>query len=110
MSRLLRDVRLVPIVLVAIICLFALKTVGLVFDGGYTLNELAARNSDDLDVTGSVAGQKKAEPAPAQTLKAPRQKSWAQEMFNYPDITGSVPQSKSAPSSIDAAPKGNRAP
>ncbi len=108
MSRLLRDVRLVPIVLVAIICLFALKTVGLIFDGGYTLNELAARNGDDLDVTGAVGGQKRVDPAPA-APKATPPKSWAQQMFNFPDITGSVPQSKSLPTPVDAAPKGNRA-
>jgi flagellar motility protein MotE (MotC chaperone) len=109
MSRLLRDVRLVPIVLVAIICLFALKTVGLVFDGGYTLNELAARNGDDLDVTGSVGGQKRPNPITAEAPKSPPPKSWAQQMFNYPDITGSVPQSKSTPAPVDALPKGNRA-
>lgn len=109
MSRLLRDVRLVPIVLVAIICLFALKTVGLVFDGGYTLNELAARNGDDLDVTGAVGGQKRPAPVAVEAPKAPPPKSWAQQMFNYPDITGSVPQSKSAPTPVDTLPKGNRA-
>ena len=37
MSKLLRDMRLMPIVLLAIVCLFVLKTMGLFFDGGYTL-------------------------------------------------------------------------
>ena len=37
MNRLLRDVRLIPIVLFATVSLLVLKVSGLVFDGGYTL-------------------------------------------------------------------------
>ena len=37
MSRWVREFRLMPVVLIAIGCLFALKTIGLIFDGGYTL-------------------------------------------------------------------------
>ena len=49
MTRFVRDVRLIPIVLIATISLFALKVSGLVFDGGYTLAErLQARNRGDL--------------------------------------------------------------
>ena len=47
MMRILRDVRLIPIVLVATISLFALKVSGLVFDGGYTLAERIDRNLKD---------------------------------------------------------------
>ncbi len=39
MIRWARDFRLIPVVLLATICLFALKVSGLVFDGGYTLAE-----------------------------------------------------------------------
>ena len=39
MIRFARDFRLIPIVLLATICLFALKVSGLVFDGGYTFAE-----------------------------------------------------------------------
>ena len=39
MIRRARDFRLIPVVLLATICLFALKVSGLVFDGGYTLAE-----------------------------------------------------------------------
>ena len=38
MSRWLRDFRM-PIVLIAIGCLFALKTIGLMSEGGYTLGQ-----------------------------------------------------------------------
>ena len=47
MMRFARDVRLIPIVLVATISLFALKVSGLVFDGGYTLAERIDRNLKD---------------------------------------------------------------
>jgi len=39
MIRFARDFRLIPVVLLATICLFALKVSGLVFDGGYTLGD-----------------------------------------------------------------------
>src|SRR5215470_843892 len=103
MSRLLRDVRLVPIVLIAIIGLFALKSFGLIFDGGYTLNEPPpAVDVDDLAV-GWVGARKNADPIPARK-PVPKQ-SWAQRMFNFPEITGAVPQSTS---SADALVKSSR--
>ena len=39
MIRFARDFRLIPVVLLATVCLFVLKVSGLVFDGGYTLGE-----------------------------------------------------------------------
>ena len=52
MSRIWRDVRLIPIVLLATASLFALKVSGLVFDGGYTLAErMQGRDKSDLKVT-----------------------------------------------------------
>ena len=53
MTRLLRDFRIIPVVLIAISALFVLKSFGLVFDGGYTLVDLW-RDADDGDVTGTV--------------------------------------------------------
>jgi flagellar motility protein MotE (MotC chaperone) len=91
---LLRDVRLVPVVLVAIIALFALKALGLILDGGYLFG-----GRDDVEITGSIAAKPAAAPSPAPLVNAaasrttPKQspkQSWAQEMFNYPDITGAV--------------------
>jgi flagellar motility protein MotE (MotC chaperone) len=95
MTRLLRDVRLVPIVLIAIICLFALKSFGLIFNGGYALNEPPpAVDPNDLAV-GWVGAPKDRDPAsPVQKKSVPKQ-SWAQRVFNFPDITGSVPQGNS---------------
>jgi len=81
MKSLLRDIRIVPIVLIAICCLVVLKVSGLLLEGGYILN-------DDV----------------------PKPKSWAQETFNFPapgkmldsDITGSV-EAKKEP--VVAAPE-----
>ena len=99
MSRVLRDVRLIPIVLFATISLLALKISGLVFDGGYTLAErMQARYQTDLQATSreSVPDYPRIVTADKQgKLDAVRQKQvWAQEMFNFNarsgDITGST--------------------
>src|SRR5262245_17906948 len=109
----LRDIRLIPIVLIAIIALFALKAFGLIFDGGYTLTESALRHAGDPEVTGTVGAQRSAEASkaspqpkqrPQQQTQQRTQQSWAQQMFNYPDITGAAAESKAAP----AESKGNR--
>jgi flagellar motility protein MotE (MotC chaperone) len=104
MIRLVRDLRFVPLVLVATISLFALKTLGLVFDGGYMLNELAVRGADDVDITGSTGAKRRPDPLPADDLMAappapapaPSRQSWAHEMFNFPDVTGAITENKPA--------------
>src|SRR5204862_7997711 len=70
-----RDIRVIPVVLVAIFGLAVLKVAGLVIDGGYVFDY----------------------------QPQPTRKSWAQDTFNFPgggskvakadsdDITGSVP-------------------
>jgi flagellar motility protein MotE (MotC chaperone) len=96
MIRAKRDFRLIPVVLLATICLFALKVSGLVFDGGYTLAErLQGLNKTDMQVTSAdsvpdypriVIADQQAPP----TSQEPK-RLWAKEMFNYGgDITGSV--------------------
>ncbi len=119
--RSLREVRLVPIVLVATIGLFALKALGLVLDGGYLFNNGSA-GPDQMEVTGTIATAKP--PAAAK-------QSWAQQMFNFPgggsvesvpspprpDTIGTV-GSRQSPSTADitgavgdtAAPKKGEAP
>jgi len=112
MIRLARDFRLIPIVLLATISLFALKVSGLVFDGGYTLAErLQGRNKTDMQVTTGdsipdypkiVVTDRLLKPNATPSLQAPPQ-SWAREMFSYGDavkgdVTGSV--------SADEKPKG----
>jgi flagellar motility protein MotE (MotC chaperone) len=112
MIRTLRDFRLIPIVLFATISLFALKAIGLIIDGHYTLDE--SRPADD-DITGSVPG---VPGGPAREAvggkRAGKQsgtQSWAQQMFNYPDVTGAVGEEKKEPPPAAAGvpPKGKTA-
>jgi len=112
MIRFARDIRLIPVALIAMICLFALKVSGLVFDGGYTLGErLQNRYKTGLTATTAdavpdypkivVAGRQTA--AGTSDPKEPGSKeSWAEAMFNFNgsashpnddasrDITGSI--------------------
>jgi flagellar motility protein MotE (MotC chaperone) len=114
MMKWARDFRLIPLVLLATICLFALKVSGLVFDGGYTLGErLENRYKNDLTVTTADSIPKVTPIIVEGQLPTPKQ-SWAQEMFNYRDsgsdsgrdITGSVGKSEeSAPGPAKVANK-----
>jgi flagellar motility protein MotE (MotC chaperone) len=76
----LRDLRLVPIVLMASACLLALKLVGLLLDGGYIAT---VDNPPELDapLVHLAPG------APPSTSK----QSWMQEMFNFPGANGAAP-------------------
>jgi flagellar motility protein MotE (MotC chaperone) len=84
--RFLREVRLVPVVLVATIALFSLKSLGLILDGGYLLD---GAPNNDVEITGAIGAQRSVA-LPAKPAPAAKTQSWAQQMFNYPDVTGSV--------------------
>lgn len=87
-----RDIRVLPVLLVAIFGLAVLKIAGLVIDGGYV-----------FDYSSQAQAQS-------------TQRSWAQETFNFPggkppssksgdgDITGSVSAKKEEPKPVVAAP------
>jgi flagellar motility protein MotE (MotC chaperone) len=105
MKRWTRDFRLIPLVLLATICLFTLKVSGLIFDGGYTLGErLAGGNKTDLTPTTRDSIPEITPIIRAADTPLPQQASggsWAREMFNYggadrSDVTGSVGASKPA--------------
>jgi flagellar motility protein MotE (MotC chaperone) len=109
----LREFRLVPIVLFATISLFALKTISLLIDGHYALDDSRAV---DEDITGTIPAPARNTPKNAGSPGAPGKQagaatqsgspSWAQQMFNYPDVAGSVPEGKPAPKN-PAPAKGN---
>jgi flagellar motility protein MotE (MotC chaperone) len=84
--RLLRDVRLVPVVLIAAIALFALKALGLVLDGGYLFENLAdgGDGHDAIEITGAITAPRLVRPSAA------GKPSWAQQKFNFPDGRDSV--------------------
>jgi flagellar motility protein MotE (MotC chaperone) len=86
MKGLLRDIRLMPIVLLAIACLFVLKTMGLFFDGGYTLGQRLG-SSGTLIVTTVPIPPVTQMRSPAQRLEMQSdgpQLSWMQRRFGYP--------------------------
>jgi flagellar motility protein MotE (MotC chaperone) len=108
MIRYLRDFRLIPIVLFATVSLFALKTIGLIIDGHYTLDE--SRPADD-EITGTIPGvprdpSRDAAGSGKPAAKPAEKQSWAQQMFNYPDVTGAVGEEKKEDKPAAAPPKG----
>jgi flagellar motility protein MotE (MotC chaperone) len=91
MMRWMREFRIIPVVLFAAVCLLALKVIGIVRGSGYVLmdgpflgEKLATRIADSREP--------KLETKPVQTAEAV--KPLPQEMLNYSDVTGSVPESK----------------
>ena len=108
MIRILRELRLIPVVLLATACLAALKLLGLLLDGGYILADPDPTMLDrpihvDRDLsTGATTVVDNKITLPEQQL------SWAQQMFGYPDITGSVPGEKraAAPAKPEKQPEG----
>src|SRR5689334_12928617 len=104
MTRWFREFRLMPVVLIGIGSLFVLKTIGLIFDGGYTLGQRLGSN-ETLVVTRvpmSPTIELHAKSTPLEIASAQPQgakRSWMQEMFNYPggsDVTGSIATTKAA--------------
>lgn len=80
MKRLVRELRIIPVVVFAAGCLLALKLIGLGLDGGYV-----------LPVEEPVVVRSVSAPETTSPTQSPAQKqSWAQEMLGFPDTTGSV--------------------
>lgn len=108
MIRFARDFRLIPVVLLASICLLALKVSGLVFEGGYTLadrlRDRATKPAVEVTTAENVPAFPKITIAEgsavpdAMARSAPQPKSWAQDMFGYnngkSDVTGSTRKNK----------------
>jgi len=82
MIRFLRDLRLVPIAVIASACLLALKTADFVLDRGYLMGADTAPPSDDATSVVRATGDM------PQSSGAPR--SWAQQMFNFPNSRGAA--------------------
>ena len=99
MTRKARDFRLIPVVLVAAVCLLGLKVSGIIFDGGYTLADrlrdraqppgLTVTDPDSIPEFPKITFSEQA--ADGQGGNGP----WARDMFGYGDqakndVTGSV--------------------
>jgi flagellar motility protein MotE (MotC chaperone) len=82
MIRYIRDLRLIPIALIASACLLVLKTADLVLHSSYFLpGDNAPLTEADVSVT---------RPMPDGTQPS-GVVSWAQQMFNFPDGSGAPP-------------------
>lgn len=101
MNRWLREVRIVPIVLIAVGCLFALKAAGLYLEGGYTLGQRLSRGESitvtTVPVSPSTPLRSPAVPLETASARPAGSRSWAQEVFGYPEVTGSVTTPRSDP-------------
>lgn len=88
MIRLLREFRLIPVVLIATACLFALKLVGLVIDGKYILGRGSVRGDNFIAV--SLTPQTPELSTQTVTLEnwsPPKEKrSWVRNMLGFLDI------------------------
>ena len=105
-----RNMRLLPVVLIAIVCLFALKVLGLVLEGGYTLVGAPQVKEEPLETTGSIASRPSRIQVPAKvdadltTASRPDAPApWAQRMYNFPDSSNSG-TSASVPIGATAVP------
>lgn len=91
MMRFIRDLRFIPIALIASACLLALKTADLVLEGGYLIGAENAPASD------TETGVTRAMPDGSQAGGSPR--SWAQQMFNFPG-SGAAPPARVGPARL----------
>jgi flagellar motility protein MotE (MotC chaperone) len=91
MIRFIRDLRFIPIALIASACLLVLKTADLVLDGGYLT---AADNAPASDVDANVI---RAAP------DMPQAGGWARQMFNFPNAGAASPPS-AKPASLPSIP------
>jgi len=82
MMKFVRDLRLIPIALIASACLLALKTADLVLESPYLFaaNRTGGR-TDDSDVSLIRRGQ-------GDMIAQGKPDSWAKQMFNFPDGKG----------------------
>jgi flagellar motility protein MotE (MotC chaperone) len=108
----MRTLRLIPIVVFATTGLFVLKAIGLVDRDGSPFASLRlARAEDAPKVAPARPNASAAQPQPAAQATPAHKRSWAQEMLNYPDTTGSIGGDKPAEAAKAAEPvKGAKPP
>ncbi len=91
--RLIRELRLIPVVLFAAVCLLALKILGFLAEDRPPATEIDLRPEPFARREVAAAG----DPERGTGQAGAREKSsWATEMFNFPDVTGSFAGKKPA--------------
>jgi flagellar motility protein MotE (MotC chaperone) len=98
MIRYIRDLRLIPIALIASACLLTLKIADIAFNGSALFSNGAPGNGD-VSVTRPVLDG---------TAPAGSKLSWAQQMFNFPNGSGVAPQSSASIVPISPATNSDR--
>jgi flagellar motility protein MotE (MotC chaperone) len=81
MMNYIRDLRLIPIAVIACACLLALKAADLLLDGGSLIAGDNAPKMERTSVTRTTADV----PQPSSSML-----SWASQMFNFPDGSGTT--------------------
>jgi flagellar motility protein MotE (MotC chaperone) len=107
-----RSLRLVPLVVAAAASLFVFKTLGLITAGKYSLGSAQpayAQAPSALEAPSRGKGDRQGLGAdrPADAPATATRKSWMQEVFDYPEYTGTVetkPADKGAPAPAKPAP------
>jgi flagellar motility protein MotE (MotC chaperone) len=97
----IRDLRLIPIALIASVCLLVLKTADLALHSSYFVSAAAPLRDDDVSVV---------RPMPDATAPPGSLLSWAEQMFNFPDGSGTTPvpeRPKIAPRQLAAIDTGD---
>ena len=107
MTRLIRDLRLIPVVLLATASLLGLKVLGIVLDGGFALGDESATQPVVRADAAPRRGRVLSEDRPAPALDQRSKTAWARDMFNFPDVTGSIDSDK--PNAAKAAGNGPEA-
>jgi flagellar motility protein MotE (MotC chaperone) len=93
MIRFIRELRLIPIALIASACLLVLKTADLILDSGAFLGRNVRTIGDnEMSITRAT---------PDVQQGGGSQLSWAGQMFNFPDGRGGAPANGRAPPAID---------
>jgi len=81
MMNFIRDLRLIPIAVIACVCLLALKAADLLLDGG---SLIAGDNAPKIERTAVIRTTADV-PKPSSSML-----SWASQMFNFPDGSGTT--------------------
>ena len=105
--RILREFRLIPVVLLATVSLLGLKILGLVLDGGFALTDFNDGDRPGQIVRAGVPGGGRLSSDNAIAINQRPKTSWARDMFNFPDVTGSVDSDKQNAEKQSAAQSGN---
>jgi flagellar motility protein MotE (MotC chaperone) len=103
MMRWVRELRLIPVVLLGTASLTALKLLGLVLDGGYLLTDIDLAAMDrpiHLERDAETGAVTVTDNKVSLSQQGP---SWAQQVLGYPDITGSVAAEKQAEKNVERA-------